>query len=139
MYACTDACLPRDSFEILCALANLSYGESGTAQLALKMGWRGIMATFGQVQEFNLDSKQTSAFLERVQLFFQANDIAAEKQVPVLLSIIGGKTYALLSDLLTPAKPSTKSFKDLQKLCVNALSVASAVGAHRGGCWQRQS
>ena len=35
-----------------------------------------------------------------------------EEQVPVLLSVIGGKTYELLSDLLSPNKP----FSELQEV-----------------------
>jgi len=42
--------------------------------------------------------------------------MAAEgKQVATLLSVIGGKTYALLSDLLAPTKPAMKSLKDLKE------------------------
>ena len=54
---------------------------------------------------FDLTNDRISTYLERVQLFFQANGIADDKQVPVLLSIIEGCRYALLSDLLAPVKP----------------------------------
>ena len=37
------------------------------------------------------------------------------KQVATLLSVIGGKTYALLSYLLAPDKPAPKSLKQLKK------------------------
>lgn len=33
-----------------------------------------------------------------------ANGIKAEKEVPVLLTVVGGKTYALLGDLLSLGK-----------------------------------
>ena len=45
-------------------------------------------------------------------MFFVANGIEKDKQVPVFLSVLGGKVYALLIDL-APAKPSDKSFEDL--------------------------
>ena len=45
-------------------------------------------------------------------MFFTANRIAQEKQVPVFLSIIGRRNYALLSDLLAPTKPVMKSFDE---------------------------
>lgn len=38
-------------------------------------------------------------------VIFQVNDITAEKQMPVLLSVIGRKTYPL-SNLLAPVKSS---------------------------------
>ena len=37
-----------------------------------------------------------SAYLERVQLYFVANDVAVEKKAAVLLSVIGSKTNTLL-------------------------------------------
>ena len=52
-------------------------------------------------------------YLEWVQMFFAANGVKTEKQVPVLLSVIGAKTYALLSNLLFPEKPSEKTFHEL--------------------------
>jgi len=58
-----------------------------------------------------------------VQLFFQANKIAKEKkQVPVLLSMIEEKTRVLLSDLLTPKKPASKSYDELQEALQNTMS-----------------
>ena len=71
------------------------------------------MATFGRVQEFHLDSESITAYIERVQLFYAANDIAVDKKVPVLLSLIGGKNYELLRNLLAPTLPQEKSFDDL--------------------------
>ena len=51
-----------------------------------------------------------NSYLERVSLYFAANDVADGKKVPVLLSSIGAPTYAVLSNLLAPVKPSKKSF-----------------------------
>ena len=43
-------------------------------------------------------------YLERVELFFVANNVEDRKQVATLLSVIGSRTYALLSDLLAPRR-----------------------------------
>ena len=51
--------------------------------------------------------------MERVEQFFLANDIDDDHKVPTLLSLIGGKTYTLLRDLLAPEKPATKSFQQI--------------------------
>ena len=50
------------------------------------------MATLGKIQEFNPDSDSVNAYIERVNLFFVANDVAEGKRVAVFLSVIGGKT-----------------------------------------------
>jgi len=71
------------------------------------------MATIGKLSEFQPEKERISAYLERVQMFFEANYIAAEKQVAVLLTVIGGETYALLQSLLAPVKPKDKSFEEL--------------------------
>ena len=73
------------------------------------------MATVGRIEEFNPEKERISTYLERVDLFFVANEVEEAKQVATLLSVIGGKTYALLSDLLAPDKPASKTLKQLKK------------------------
>ena len=68
------------------------------------------MATFGTLQEYRPDEEGIAAYLERVELYFTANDVAEAKRVPVFLSVVGGKVYSLLRDLLAPAKPDSKTF-----------------------------
>ena len=46
---------------------------------------------FGQLEEFNPGTDTWQAYVERPNLFFQANGISEEKQLPVFLSSIGGK------------------------------------------------
>lgn len=70
----------------------------------------------GQLEAFQPDNERMLAYLERLHMYFAANDIKEEKQVPMLLSVIGGKTYSLLSDLLTPKKPLEKTFRELQRV-----------------------
>ncbi len=64
--------------------------------------------SFGQIDHFDPDNEGTEAYLERVELYFQANGIADAKRVPVFLSVIRGKNYALLRDLLVPANRVTR-------------------------------
>lgn len=71
------------------------------------------MSTIGSLTEFKPESERIEAYLERVQLFFDANGIEDEKKVAVLLTVIGSTTYALLSSLLAPRKPREKSFEEL--------------------------
>ena len=81
--------------------------------MATSVGSPNEMATIGHIQEFDPEKEKVSAYLERVQMFLVANSIEAEKKVPVLLSVIGGKTYALLGSLLAPEKPKDKTFEQL--------------------------
>ena len=57
--------------------------------------------------------KKVSDYLDRVLLYFDANGVAEGKQVAVLLTAIVGETYALLTSLLSPAKPRDKSFAEI--------------------------
>ena len=61
---------------------------------------------YGQLNQYEPD-------LERVEIFFQANSIAENKQVGIFLSLIGAKTYGLLQDLAAPDKPNDKSLAEL--------------------------
>ena len=73
------------------------------------------MATnmIGSIAEFNSENEKITAYLEQVQLFFEASGISDEKRVAVLLTVIGSTTYALLSNLVAPSKPKEKSFTEL--------------------------
>ena len=52
----------------------------------------------GQLSAFQQDSDTISAYLERVQIFFNANGIEEDKQkVAIFLNAIGARTYTLLS------------------------------------------
>jgi len=70
-------------------------------------------STYGVLQAFQPGTEPIAAYIERVQNYFAANDIADEKRVPVLLSVIGSKTYAVLRSLTAPDMPNTKSLEAL--------------------------
>ena len=74
------------------------------------------MTSFGKIDVFNPEVEEFSAYLERIELYFDANGIREEKQVPVFLSLLGAKTYSLLRTLVAPSSPREQSFKDLAKL-----------------------
>ena len=74
------------------------------------------MACLGHINTFDSEKETISAHLKRVEMFFQAKDVKTEKRVPILLSVIGAKTYTLLRNLITPATPKDKSLDELSKL-----------------------
>ena len=63
------------------------------------------------MQEFEPETESISAYLERLQMFFDANNIADEKKVSVLLTVIGKNTFSLLRNLLAPTSPKDKSLE----------------------------
>ena len=69
----------------------------------------------GHIQEFQPENELLSSYLERVQLFFIANDVVEEKKVAVFLSVIGSKTYSLLRNLLAPNLPQNQAYAALME------------------------
>ena len=63
----------------------------------------------GYIREFHPESDSIKSYLEQAQLYFEANDVAADKQVAVLLSSIGAPTYSLITDLAAPGLPIDKT------------------------------
>ena len=69
--------------------------------------------------------------MERVQLYFTANAIDNNRQVPILLSSIGAPTYSLLSDLVVPDPPSAKTFAAISEVLRRHYEPKRAVIAER--------
>ena len=90
------------------------------------------MATqYGRLNEFDPESDSIKAYLERVALYFTANDVDNAKRVPILLSSIGAPTYALLSDLVAPNPPSDKSFAEISEILRSHFEPKRSVIAER--------
>ena len=94
-------------------------------------------ATYGKIDEFNPENERISEYLERLQLYFDANDIANAKKVSVLLTLIGSKTYSLLRGQLAPTLPKDKSLKDLEKLLKDHFEPKPLVIAERFRFYKR--
>ncbi|KAL9985219.1 hypothetical protein ACROYT_G007595, partial [Oculina patagonica] len=72
------------------------------------------MATYGKIGEFRESDESWTQYIERLEQYFLANDVEdAAKQRAILLSVCGSKTYALLRDLLQPARPAETTFKKI--------------------------
>ena len=68
----------------------------------------------GKIQEFKPDGKERfSTYIDRLNLYFDANSVAQDKKVAVFLTVIGAGNYALLSDHFAPDKPKDKSLDEL--------------------------
>ena len=78
-------------------------------------------ATHGSIEAFNVNpaNEDWISYTERLEQYFTANDIKAEeadKRRAILLSVCGASTYQLIRNLLTPAKPTDKTFAQLVAL-----------------------
>ena len=89
------------------------------------------MALIGNIGQFDPMVDQWSSFKERLEQFYAANEVAAEKHVAVLLSVIGGPTYELLRTLTAPARPAEKTFVELCEILENHLAPRPLVIAER--------
>ena len=74
------------------------------------------MAAFGKIVEFQVGSKPVTVYLEKVELYFEVNNVASDKRVAILLSIIGSWTYTLLQSLSFPEPPASKNYTQLKAL-----------------------
>ena len=64
-------------------------------------------------------------------MHFKTNDIAEDKQVPILLSSIGAGTYSLLRDLVAPNSPGELSFARLSEVLSSHFQPRRLVIAER--------
>ncbi|XP_071506319.1 uncharacterized protein [Diadema antillarum] len=72
------------------------------------------MALIGKIEEFLEGREEWSQYVERLDLYFKANDITSEgKKQATLLTVIGPSSYKLLRNLVAPTKPSVMKYDDL--------------------------
>jgi hypothetical protein len=75
------------------------------------------MAVYGKVEEFNAEHDSWTNYTERLTQYFLANDVQdVNKKRAILLSVVGAQTYELLRSLLSPEKPSEKSYDELVEI-----------------------
>ncbi|KAI7790217.1 hypothetical protein IRJ41_003016 [Triplophysa rosa] len=70
------------------------------------------MAQIGRLDEYKPEDEAWSAYIERVELFMIANDVDDAKQVATLLIAVEASTYGLLRNLVQPAEPKDKTFRE---------------------------
>ena len=95
------------------------------------------MTTVRKVESFDDTKENWETYVERVEQFFLANNIDDDHKVPTLLSLIGGKTYTLLRDLLAPEKPATKPFQQIVTTLQEHLSPKPLEIAERSRSYKR--
>ena len=85
----------------------------------------------GSLSAFDPSQESISAYIERVEVFFAANDVKEEKRVAVFLSVVGAPTFSLLRNLLAPEKPTDKTLRDLTAALITYYEPKPLVIAQR--------
>lgn len=98
-------------------------------------GFRKQRMATSQFNSLNPDEESIKTYLERVDLYFTANTVPANKQV---LTSIGSSTYALLSNLLAPDTPKSKSLNDISTILKKYFETTRAIIAERFHFHKRQ-
>jgi len=103
-----------------------------------------VAPAVGRLTEFDPRNDSITAYVERVNLYFTANEVADAKKVAVFLSAMGPKTYALLRNLTTPVPPAEKSFTQLVEILKGhykpkPLVIAERFNFHRRTQHSRES
>ena len=96
------------------------------------------MPTIGRIEPFEEQEGTWDQYQERFEQYFIANDVANDKRIPLNLSLIGGKTYALLRSLCAPAKPSEKTLAQLCTLMSEHFCPKPLVITERFRIFKRQ-
>ena len=75
------------------------------------------IATHGTIGEYDHSNEDRVLYCERLEHHFTANNVNdASKRRTILLSVCGVTTYQLIRNLITPANPVYKFFRELVKL-----------------------
>lgn len=95
------------------------------------MSDNGNTMSIGKISEFNVGTDNWRLYVERLEQYFIVNSIAADKQVPTLVTVMGAAGYELLVNLCTPDKPTTKTFKELADILGKHLQPRPSTLAER--------
>ena len=91
----------------------MSDNEEAPAAAAAPANNVTFLGQIGRIDNYNDGVEDIDNYLERLDNFFEANQIPAERQAPSLLSLVGPKVYKLLKSLTAPDQPKDKTFEEL--------------------------
>lgn len=89
------------------------------------------MSTIGGMGKFNPHEEEIESYVMRLKHYFKANNVKEENQVSILITVIGPKTLAVLSDLVLPDKVDSKEYKNLIEVSEGNFSAKLLVVAER--------
>ena len=106
------------------------FGGNAVCVVAYSMTSTNASGLFGRVGEFNAEHKTFKAYVQRIEMFFTANNIVetmgegstqtnrvvADRKRAIFLTEVGPEVYSTLSNLLAPANSKDTSFTDIVHL-----------------------
>lgn len=87
--------------------------------------------TIGTIPEFIVNCDDWNVYYERLEQFFEVNEIADEKRSAFLISCIGSYAYKSLRDLCHPTLPKDRPFEELCELLRKQFSPQVAIFRER--------
>uniref|UniRef100_A0A2M3Z3X0 Putative transcription factor spt20 n=1 Tax=Anopheles braziliensis TaxID=58242 RepID=A0A2M3Z3X0_9DIPT len=85
----------------------------------------------GTIPEFTVELDDWNVYYERLEQFFEVNEITPEKRSAFLISCIGSQAYKSLRDLCHPALPKDRPFEELCELLRKQFSPQVAIFRER--------
>lgn len=74
------------------------------------------MSVFGKVEAFDPESENWNRYVDRLEFYFEANEVTeAKTKRAILLSVCGSTLYGIIMDLIAPSKPTDVDYKNLVK------------------------
>lgn len=89
------------------------------------------MALIGDIPRFYSQHDDWQVFTERLEQFFEMNDLAEEKKKAILITSISDDIYKTLRDLCHPLLPKNKTFDELVELLNKQFVVKTSVYRER--------
>ena len=89
-----------------------------------------VNQAFGRMEEFTpgCDWRQ---YVERLEMYFEVNNVQGMKRVPCILTLMGSQMYALLRSISGPRKPKELSFTEIVVTLAKHLDPKPIVIAER--------
>ncbi|XP_058053524.1 uncharacterized protein LOC131205446 [Anopheles bellator] len=88
-------------------------------------------AMVGSIPEFDGFADDWAVYQERLEQFFEVNDIPETKRTALLISVVGTDSYKTLRDLCHPVLPKNRTFEELCELLRKQYSPQVAVFRER--------
>uniref|UniRef100_A0A1B6KSV3 CCHC-type domain-containing protein n=1 Tax=Graphocephala atropunctata TaxID=36148 RepID=A0A1B6KSV3_9HEMI len=89
------------------------------------------MTNIGRMTDFNPYEEDISSYLLRLKHYFKANEVKDDNKVSILITVIGPKVLAVLSDIISPKKIDEKNYTELCKILEDHYSPKRLVVAER--------
>ncbi|XP_028403427.1 uncharacterized protein K02A2.6-like [Dendronephthya gigantea] len=99
-------------------------GQAAQPNVGFNLSFMGHMEEYSS----NNDWKQ---YVERLEIFFEVNNVPTEKQASSILTLMGSKMYALLRSITAPRRPKELTYQEIVETLTQHLEPKPIVIAER--------